>query len=315
MFRYIQSSNRLSLSLKNVTNNVNRYFVSSSSSFLLNQSKEQQQQQQQNQQNYNNKNYNNNNNNFKKRVLIGLALGSIIVPTSIALCREAFEENDDHVIQIKTGFKYPKILNKDQNLYYRIVNIGTRYVSMLNLSVYSMGFYVNEEVAKLKLSNQIGRDKKEFCESRNEIMDELLKKGVGLSLKIRPTRKVTWDHIYNGFQKSLVMLLLKKYDVPLAEIEILMNELKSSMKPNDELPTTSQLDFVKKEGNEPSLIILFNEKPIKEIKDQRLVDCFFDFYLGDYSKVDKVRDQFFENLWILMNTDKSHHPHMTHTTI
>ncbi|KAF2069300.1 hypothetical protein CYY_009381 [Polysphondylium violaceum] len=313
MFRYIQNINKVSLLSKSFKN-VNRYYASSLP-YLNNQQQQQQQQQQKdNNQSYNNNN-NDNNNNFKKRILMGVAIGSILIPTSIALCKEAFEENDDHVIQIKTGFKYPKILNKDQNLYYRIVNIGTRYVSLFNLSVYSMGFYVNEEVAKIKLANQIGKDKKEFCESRNEVMDDLLKKGVGISLKMRPTRKVTWDHIYNGFQKSLVMLLLKKYDVPLAEIEVLMNDLKSSMKPNDELPTTSQLDFVKKEGNEPTLIILYNEKPIKEIKDQRLVDCFFDFYLGDYTKVDKVRDQFFENLWILMNTDKSHHPHMHHTTI
>eukprot|EP01132_Coremiostelium_polycephalum_P001008 gene1008-1278_t len=135
-------------------------------------------------------------------------------------------------------------------------------------------------------------------------MDELLTKGVGMSIKIRPTRKVTWDHLYKGFEKNIAMMLLTKYGMNLQEIGDIMDELKSSMKYNQEISTTSQIDFVRKESD-PGFLILYNEKVIKEINDQRFSDCFFEFYLGSHSKVPEARTEFYNSLWNLMRNEKS----------
>ncbi|EGC37573.1 hypothetical protein DICPUDRAFT_30075 [Dictyostelium purpureum] len=260
--------------------------------------------------NNNNNNSNNNNFNYKKILTYGIVGIALAVP-SIVLCQECFDEDEDFITQIKTGFKFPKILNKDQNILFNIVNIGNRKLSFININVYSLGFYINQEHAQTKLSEHVTKSKEEFCNDKESIKQEILDKGIGVSLKIRPNRKVTWGHIYGGFQRALIVMLLKNYNMTLEEIEPMMLELKESLKPHQEISTSEQIDFVKKDGDSPSLIIFFNEKPVKEIKDKRLANCFFDFYLGQNSKAPEATKEFYENLWNIFNNKQDHHHHQS----
>ncbi|KYQ88452.1 hypothetical protein DLAC_11160 [Tieghemostelium lacteum] len=266
---------------------------------------------------YNN-NYSNNSNNTKnndRKYLIGGGSASILMlGAGYIICQECFEESEHHVTQVSTRFQYPKVLNKEENLYYRLICIGQRKMRFLNIGLYSVGIYINSDIAKVKLEEVLLLEKEQFCKNREEIKDKILERGIGVSIKIRPTKKVHWDHLYNGLQNPLIMILLKKHNMSLNEIDVLLNELRSAMPSNKEIPTTCQIDFVKKEGTNGqsgALLVLYNEKPIKEIQDRRLSDALFDFYLGDHSKLPDVRDKFFENLWLITREQQPNKVHIS----
>ncbi|EAL69128.1 hypothetical protein DDB_G0276631 [Dictyostelium discoideum AX4] len=306
----IKSSNNIFRNVLNkrqiINNRVSYRFYSSSNNYQNFNNNNNNNNNNQNNQNNNNKNY------FKDFMAVGIVGGLSLAIPSIAFCVECFEEDDEFITQIKTGFKFPKILSTEYP--FNLVNIGSRKLSFINMNVYSIGFYINKDNAKNKLNEHYSNQSKEdFCMNKVEIAQDILDKGIGVTIKIRPTRKVNWGHIYGGFQRSLIIMLLKKYDMPLDEIEVLMNQLKSTLKSTQEISTTESIDFIKNDGLDPSLIILFNNKQVLEIKDKRLANCFFDFYLGDNTKTPEARNQFFENLWSIFNHDQNLKNNIHHT--
>ncbi|EFA78345.1 hypothetical protein PPL_08996 [Heterostelium album PN500] len=185
--------------------------------------------------NNSNNNYSNNNNNdyqqkqqqqnrYSYTKIIGVSSLALLLP-SVVLCKEYFEDHEDFIVQIKTGYQYPKkLINKDNDIEYSFVNIGTRVMSFMKINVYSMGVYIDELEARLKLGSQVER-----------------------------------------------------------------------VEQSEELTTQSELDFIRTKSGE--LLVLHDQQLLKKIENNRLSSVLFEFYLGDYTKVPEVRQDFFEQLY------------------
>ncbi|EGG22640.1 hypothetical protein DFA_04770 [Cavenderia fasciculata] len=260
---------------------------------------------------YTTNSYNNNNNDNNKKnthdngyKYFGTTMTAALVigACGYTLC-ECFEDHENHVVQIKTGYKYPKYLIGNDE--YRLVVVGTRALTMFKFNVYSIGMYINESEAKKQLLEHSKKDQIDFCNGKAVVLEQLMSNGTGLCIKIKPTRKVTWDHIFNGFEGTMADMMWRKYQMDLGDVEILMKQLKSAFPGNMDMPTTSEIDFLRKDAD--TLVVLFDNKPVKEITDQRFATTFFEFYLGDRSKVPVVRKEFYERLWkILQPADTEH---------
>ncbi|GAM24264.1 hypothetical protein SAMD00019534_074390 [Acytostelium subglobosum LB1] len=236
-------------------------------------------------------------------------LSLMLLPGAVAMCKECFEETPDHIIQIKTGYQYPKrMVNKDLNIDHAIVAIGNRVMSFLKINVYSMAIYIDdmELTNKNELKERANNMQvEEFTKSSKEVLDMLIDKCVGMSLKIRPTKKVTWNHIYSGLETSMTNLVWRKNQkLELVEIEEWLTDLRTVMPPNQEISTQSELDFVR--NKDGKLLVLLDKQLLREIQDVRLGDTLFEFYLGSSSKVPEVRQEFYSKLWtILRNKSES----------
>eukprot|EP01133_Synstelium_polycarpum_P015423 gene15423-18291_t len=167
-----------------------------------------------------------------------------------------------------------------------------------------MGVYIDEVEARSKLGEMaVSKEMDDFVKDKDSVLDKIIKDGVGVSIRIIPTRKVTWNHIYDGLEKQMSTLLWKRYDLSLEEIDNCMAEVKNSFGRNQELPTTDKLDFVRRKD---TLVIMHNEVVIKEITDARLTETLFSLYLGPTSRVPEIRQEFYERLHTLLRNKSPH---------
>ncbi|KAG0173484.1 hypothetical protein DFQ28_007117 [Apophysomyces sp. BC1034] len=105
----------------------------------------------------------------------------------------------------ETKIAFPVYLNVDSE-WKRLVGLGARQVSFLNINVYVVGLYMrNQDMETLRTLDgwKVNFDKAEFLE-KEELASALLEQPYDISLRVVPNRATNTQHLRDGFTRSLL---------------------------------------------------------------------------------------------------------------
>ncbi|ORZ16242.1 chalcone-flavanone isomerase-domain-containing protein [Absidia repens] len=109
----------------------------------------------------------------------------------------AVEDPSTHIL-------FPMYLNTNAD-WKRLVGLGVRQVSFLNINVYVLGLYMrSEDIGELQTNSKWKHfDKAQFLE-QEELALSLLDQPVDVSIRIVPVRNTNTQHLRDGFTRSLL---------------------------------------------------------------------------------------------------------------
>ncbi|KAI7851297.1 chalcone isomerase [Circinella umbellata] len=104
-----------------------------------------------------------------------------------------------------TKFTFPVHLSTGDSEWKRLIGLGARQVSFLNINVYVLGLYMrSQDIGALKsIKGWEKFDKEEFL-TREDMADALLEQPIDVSIRIVPVRGTNTQHLRDGFTRSLL---------------------------------------------------------------------------------------------------------------
>ncbi|KAL1928625.1 hypothetical protein VTP01DRAFT_2411 [Rhizomucor pusillus] len=164
----------------------------------------------------------------------------------------------------------------------RLVGLGVRQVSFLNLNVYVVGLYMKSQdigaVRQLKGFEKF--NKSEFL-AKEDLALELLKQPVDVSIRIVPVRSTNTQHLRDGFTRSLLQRMHNQSEdmTEEQEREIMkaIQEFKSNF-PSAKVKKGAEFVFTK--NRDGYLEMEFEGKQMGTVKNTWLAINFFMGYLN-----------------------------------
>ncbi|CAG8784078.1 15743_t:CDS:2, partial [Acaulospora morrowiae] len=103
----------------------------------------------------------------------------------------------------KSKVHIPNQINLYNGARARLVGLGIRTLSFLQMKVYVIGMYISEDGIEI-LKNWKGYDKEKFLSIDDESLAyELLSRPVDIAIRIEPVRNTNGQHLRDGFARAL----------------------------------------------------------------------------------------------------------------
>ncbi|KAI9092166.1 chalcone-flavanone isomerase-domain-containing protein [Phlyctochytrium arcticum] len=142
-------------------------------------------------------------------VLGGIAASTLMGDTFLSAERVAEADVNEPVgIEPVTKRPLPVSLSLTYNSSshpFNLLGLGVRQVTLLNINVYTIGFYINPVLAKRLGQDPVLRDIKNTKELTDSVVERIVEGGPGeeIAIRIEPTRNTDGPHLRNGLLRML----------------------------------------------------------------------------------------------------------------
>ncbi|KAI8060045.1 chalcone-flavanone isomerase-domain-containing protein [Gongronella butleri] len=184
----------------------------------------------------------------------------------------------------ETHLRFPVYLQANQE-WQRLIGLGVRQVSFLNLNVYVVGLYMkSEDIGQLLKHPSWKHFSKDQFLSDEALAVSLLQQPVDVSVRIVPVRNTNTQHLRDGFTRSLVSRMKDQAKDLTEEDETMILEGIREFKTkffNAKVKKDSEFVFTKtKEG---SLRMEYEGKEIGVVNNKWVAINFIMTYLNPYA--------------------------------
>lgn len=160
-------------------------------------------------------------------------LGACLTTASyLTLKQPAYAESPTYAGTVEeptTNLVFPIFLNTDKD-WKRLIGLGPRTVTFLNLNVYVLGLYMrSEDIGELKnLDGFKDFDKSQFLKD-DTLAEQLIEQPYDVSIRLVPARTTNSQHLRDGFLRLLLQRMKDQHMTEEEEREVLkgIQEFKS----------------------------------------------------------------------------------------
>lgn len=149
-------------------------------------------------------------NNFRFAGLTALTIGSMYYASNVIHNDSNVQDSAESVEVDSSVDPFPFDLKKNENVDtdYELLGFGVRSVTFVGFKVYAVGVYIakqDREKAKNIMSKYIGLDQHlHDPDQSTRIVNDLLENGVKFAVRICPVRNTDYNHMKDGFIKSIL---------------------------------------------------------------------------------------------------------------
>ncbi|ORY97930.1 chalcone-flavanone isomerase-domain-containing protein [Syncephalastrum racemosum] len=196
------------------------------------------------------------------------------------------------VSEPNTMLNFPIYLNTDAS-WKRLVGLGVRQVSFLNINVYVLGLYMPaKDIESLKSFKQWKNfDKSEFL-SKEDMAMSLLDQPVDVSIRIVPVRTTSSQHLRDGFTRSLLQRMRdQSADMTEDEEREIMQAIQVFKSYFPAAKVKKDTEFVFTKTRDDTLKMEFEGKEMGTVKNKWLAKNFVMGYLNPVQPASELARQ------------------------
>ncbi len=128
---------------------------------------------------------------------------SLLLAATLLAAPAAAQDMADSVVDKSTKRAYPVLIQAGTtDQIHTLAGIGVRTRTMLNIKVYAVGLYIDQEPAKVALADWAGKEPKEL-EKNKAMFQRMLEMDMGMTLRLIMTRDVGGEKMAEAFEKAL----------------------------------------------------------------------------------------------------------------
>ncbi|CEP11454.1 hypothetical protein [Parasitella parasitica] len=216
--------------------------------------------------------------------IIGLtALGASLTAAGyLAFSSPAYSEAPAYAGTVEdpaTNLVFPINLNTD-NEWKRLIGLGVRAVTFLNMNVYVVGMYMkSEDIGELrKLDGWKNFDRSKFLQD-TDLAEKFLDQPYELSIRLVPTRATNTQHLRDGFLRLLMQRMKDQEMTEDEEREVLkaIQEFKSNFV---SMRVKKDTEFIFTKTREGGLKLVYEGRDFGTVQNPWLAKNFFMSYLN-----------------------------------
>ncbi|KAI8144454.1 chalcone-flavanone isomerase-domain-containing protein [Fennellomyces sp. T-0311] len=190
-----------------------------------------------------------------------------------------------------TKLAFPVYLQTNGSEWKRLIGLGARQVSFLNLNVYVLGLYMrSQDIGALKsVKGWENYDKADFL-AREDMAMELLEQPVDVSVRIVPVRATNTQHLRDGFTRSLLQRL-RDQDLPEEKEREVMKAIQDFKTAFHSGKVKKGAEFVFTKTHDGNLKMEYEGKSMGTVKDKWLAVNFMMGYLNPTAPASELARQ------------------------
>ncbi|KAG1114990.1 hypothetical protein G6F42_014055 [Rhizopus arrhizus] len=178
-----------------------------------------------------------------------------------------------------TNLVFPINLNTD-NEWKRLIGLGVRAVTFINMNVYVVGMYMkSEDIGELrKLDGWKDFDKSKFLQD-TELAEQFLDQPYALSIRLVPTRATNTQHLRDGFLR-LLMQRMKDQDMSEDEEREVLKAIQEFKSNFVSMRVKKDSEFIFTKTKEGGLKLVYEGRDFGTVQNPWLAKNFFMAYLN-----------------------------------